>query len=166
MTVQAGDILLYTDHPDWIDRGIQFFEELEDGKHKFMPYHVALALDSTTQIAAYRKVEIVPIGYDGPDYLVYRPPISPRRREKGLELVKEFNGQSYDYLAIFDDALRYATRNLIHLPVSWIQSTERHMKVCSSLVADYFNEAMFPGDWTHHTSPLDVYLAVKDYRVF
>lgn len=166
MNVQGGDILLYTDHPDWIDRGIQFFERLEDGKHKFMPYHTAVALNSTTQIAAYHKVEIAPLGYDGPDFLVYRPPITPRRRERALEYVKTFNGEPYDYVAIVDDALRYSTHNLLHLPVRWVDSVERHAKVCSSLVADYFNEAIFPGDWGPNTSPLDIYLAVKDYRVF
>lgn len=159
-----GDILVYTENPDLVDQGIDFFERLEDGQQQTYAYHVAIALNANTQIAAYKRVSIHPIGYDG-KFMAYRPPITPRRRENGLEYVKSFNGQAYDYWLIFDDALRYSTRNLIHLPVSFVRSQERHAKVCSSLVAKYFQAAHFPGDWGFWTSPEDVYLAIQNFRV-
>lgn len=161
---QPGDILVYYRNPSVIDRGIQLAEEIEDGPQPRFYYHVAIALDANRKLEAYRRVGIHPIEYND-TFDVFRPPIAHRRRDNALQFVRSFVGQRYDYILILDDALRYLTHGHVHLPVRYVKSLERHMKVCSSLLVRYLLKAMWGPKLGRNASPEDVYLAVKDYGV-
>lgn len=166
MVVEAGDILLYRHAPTITTRLIELGEVLEDGKQSHEYYHVAIALSSIRKIEANgNRVQIAPVN-NGGIYDVYRPPLSSFQIHMGLAHVKAMEGQRYDWLLIVDDALRYLTHNLVHLPVRWVKRNERYMKICSTLAAEYLKAAKFVSDveFTDNTSPEDIWLAVKDYR--
>lgn len=161
---RPGDILMYRHAPNFDTKLIQFGEELEDGCEQDEYYHCAIALNPNTKIEAQGKsVAVDQIDYGNFD--VFRPPLMADQISEGLSAVKECIGQRYDWVLIIDDALRYLTRNLIHLPVRYVKSEERKKKICSSLVALYLDAAGWKKDWSLSVSPEDVYLAVKDWRV-
>ncbi len=161
---EPGDILLYRKSPSIADRLVEFGERLEDGAQDREYYHVAIALNANDKIEAYGKsVAIHPIDYGNFD--AFRPPIAPRRIGIGLGTIRQYVGQAYDWWLIIDDALRYISRGVFHLPVSFIRSTERRGKVCSSLVVSYFKAAYWGPNLTSNASPEDIWIAVKDYPV-
>lgn len=164
MFANPGDILLYRKNPSVFDRLIVEFEEKEHRKQKEYFYHVGIALDSWNTIEADgRYVEVNPIDYERAE--IFRPPISQQSINYALNEIRKYIGQRYDWMLILDDALRYITRNLIHLPIGYIRSTERHAKVCSTLVRRYFFYAGWGLFYGVNESPEDIWLAIKDYEV-
>lgn len=61
----------------------------------------------------------------------FRPPIDQHHIDLGLSTVKKYVGHPYDWWVVIDDGLRYVSRYLIYLPVSFVQPEERKGKVCS-----------------------------------
>lgn len=163
-TCQPGDVLLYRKDPSLFDRLVDEFEEAERPKQKKYFYHCGIALNQFETIEADgRYVEVNPIDYERAE--IFRPPISQQSINYALSEIRRYIGQRYDWMLIIDDALRYLTRNLIHLPVGYIRSIERHAKVCSSLVAKYFFYSGWEQFYGVNESPEDIWLAVKDYEV-
>lgn len=136
---RPGDILLYPLtsllHP--VEDAISAGEYFEDGPQARYYYHVAIALNDTDKIEADgRFVAIHPIDYGKPD--VFRPPASAIKISTALWKVRNwFLGQRYDWWLIFDDVLRALSGNRLHLSIDFINSKERHAKICSSLATVY-----------------------------
>lgn len=163
-TILPGDILLYGKHSGPITHLIDWGEIIEDGKQSKEFYHVAIALNEYTKIEADGKnVAIKPIDYGNFD--IYRPPIKKDNINKGLNATRKLIGQPYDWPLIIDDALRYLTKGHVHLPTKWINSLERHMKICSSVAAFYFKYTGWYQSKNWHPSPEDIYLMVKKWPV-
>ncbi|MCL6442088.1 MAG: hypothetical protein K6T83_01255 [Alicyclobacillus sp.] len=161
---KPGDILLYPHPPNLSTRLIELGERLEDGKQPIEFYHVALALGPYDKLEADgKRVEVNPIDYG--KFIAYRPPIPKDRRDKALAEMRKYIGQPYDWWLILDDALRYLTRGVVHLPVRFISSQERRKKVCSSLVARYLAAAEWGPKLGPNSSPEDLWLAVREYPV-
>lgn len=164
MFANPGDILLYRKDPSVFDGLVDEFEEMEYRKQKEYFYHVGIALNNFETIEADgRYVEVNPIDYERAD--IFRPPINQQSINYALGEIRKYIGQSYDWILILDDALRYLTRNLIHLPVRYIRSRERHAKVCSTLVAKYLGYAGWGPLYGLNVSPQDLWFAIKDYEV-
>ncbi|MFB5192646.1 hypothetical protein [Alicyclobacillus fastidiosus] len=159
---ESGDILLYETPPNLDTRLILKGERMEDPGGARYFYHVAIALDANWKIEAQGKtVAITDIDYGR--FAVFRPPIPPSRVKNGVAAVRDCVGQNYDWLAIMNDGLSYLTRGRIHLPKRWVESSERKRKICSSLVALYFNAAKWGPKFGLTVSPEDIYEAVKDW---
>jgi hypothetical protein len=165
--IEPGDILLFRGGTTFLERGIYFFEQLEDGPQQALYHHAAVALNDREKIEALLRVEITSL-VDTGHFDVFRPPVDRARRREALRALRSLQGQRYDYLLILDDALRYATRGVLHLPRRWVQSWERRRKICSSLVAWYLRRAGFKSRrlkrWPP-PSPEDLYLALKHFQV-
>ncbi|SFU71405.1 hypothetical protein [Alicyclobacillus macrosporangiidus] len=165
--IQPGDVLLFRDGTGLLERGIDFFETLEDGPQPVMYHHAAIALGDHAKIEALLRVEITALADTG-NFDVFRPPVDIGRRREALRALRSLQGQRYDYLLILDDALRYATRGVIHLPRRWVESWERRRKICSSLVAYYLRKAGFRSKKLRRwppPSPEDLYLALRHFQV-
>lgn len=166
--IQPGDILLYyRDGGLLSDPLIKLGEVLEDGPQSVEYYHCAIALDAKTKIETngFEPVCVTNIIYDG-TFDVFRPPIDQKSRNEALQKVMELQGQHYDWLLILDDAFRFMTFNLIHLPENRINNSERRRKICSTLVAFYFESAKW-GElrkWPRPT-PEDIWLEVQEFPV-
>ncbi|EPZ47618.1 hypothetical protein [Alicyclobacillus acidoterrestris] len=162
--ILPGDILLYRNPPTFLTHLIDIGEYFEDGQRSPIYYHVAIALNDKEKIEANgNQVAIAPID-NGGTFDVYRPPILPRNIRDGLSYVKSLEGQRYDWLLIVDDALRYSTHNIVHLPVAMVKRSERYRKICSTVVAEYFRAAHYI-NLSGNVSPQDVYLAIADFEV-
>jgi hypothetical protein len=164
--IREGDILLYYEGGRRFAPFIEIGEILEDGRQPREYYHAAIALDSRHKIETDGfPVMITNIIYDG-SFDVFRPPIPLPDIRRGLYATRQLIGQRYDWLLIIDDALRFLTRGVIHLPRKWVESEERRRKVCSSLVAYYLRAAGWREiqRWPPPT-PEDLFLALKDYQV-
>lgn len=164
INVLPGDLLFYRKNPNLFNRLVDVAEEVENGRQKYEFYHCSIALNQWEKVEADgRRVNVNPIEPDG--YSVFRPPINQQSINYALFEIRKYIGQRYDWTLIADDALRYLTHNHIHFPVNYIRSTERHAKVCSSLVARYFFYAGWSSFYGFNESPEDIWLAVKDYEV-
>lgn len=166
---RPGDVLLYPlvgfRHPT--EDAISLGEYLEDGPQGRYYYHVAIALNDSEKIEADgRYVAIHPIDYGNPD--VFRPPASVIKIGSALWKIRNwFLGQRYDWWLIIDDGLRALSRDYVHLPVAFINSRERHEKVCSSLAAVYLKllgikvKKNKRRPWARAT-PQDIRLSMRD----
>jgi hypothetical protein len=162
---QSGDILLYRKSPTLFEQLVEDFEQFEDGRQRYQFYHCGIALDTWNTIEADgRRVNVNPIDYEKAS--IFRPPIQNPDINYALGKIRKFIGQRYDWMLILDDAIRYLTHNKIHLPAKYIRSTERHAKVCSTLVARYFYFAGWGAFYGFNESPEDIWLSVKDYEVY
>ncbi|WDL97791.1 hypothetical protein [Alicyclobacillus sp. ALC3] len=156
--------MLYHKPPNLSTRLIEFGEKLEDPGHAQYFYHVALALGPYYKIEADGKtVAINPIDYG--KFEGFRPPIPPKQRDAALAQVHKLVGEPYDWWLIIDDALKYGTCGVVHLPVRFIKSEERHAKICSSFLRKYFEDAEWGPRERITVSPEDIYLAVKAWPV-
>jgi hypothetical protein len=165
--IREGDILLYYKGGAWSAPLIDLGEILEDGWQKREYYHCAVALDAQQKIETDGyPVKVDNIQYDG-SFDLFRPPIPAQDIRRGLDATRQLIGQKYDWLLIVDDALRFTSRGIIHLPRRWIESEERRRKICSSLVVYYLRAAGWHGvrRWPPAT-PEDLFLALKDYQVY
>lgn len=161
---KPGDLLFYSRTPNLSTRLIEYGERMEDPGQSVYVYHVAIALGAYDKLEADgHSVAINPIDYG--KFEACRPPMSPARINRGLAKVCTYVGQRYDWPLIVDDGLRYATHNVIHLPVAYIRSQERHEKICSTLVAKYFAACPWGAALGRNASPQDIYEVVKDYPV-
>lgn len=162
--IQPGDILLYRKLHNGHTESIRFLERLENGAQALEYYHVALAFDSQSKIEANgKKVTIDPIDFGSFD--VFRPPIPLQQRNIAIQHMKDLVGEPYDWWLVADDILRCVTRNVIHLPVSFVQIEEQHKKICTSLVVQYFTAAKWGPTFHLNVSPEDIYFSVRDYRI-
>ncbi|WDL96956.1 hypothetical protein [Alicyclobacillus sp. ALC3] len=162
----AGDILLYHRPPNLSTRLIEDGERLEDPGEPEYFYHVAIALDKYTKIEANGKT-VAKANIDYGKFRTFRLPFGHDAIQRGLNLVLSYEGEPYDWPLIIDDGLRYATHDLVHLPVAYIRSEERRRKVCSSLAAKDL-VAVRP-EWApllgRNSSPEDIYNVVKSFPV-
>ncbi len=162
--VEPGDILLYRKLRNRKTETIKFIERLKNGPQVREYYHVAIALDKHSKIEANGKVVTMkPIDDEQCD--VYRPPIPPQQRDSGIGYMKRLTGEPYDWWLVTDDVLRYITRDVIHLPVGFVQAEERHKKICTSLVVQYFAAAKWGPKLSPNVSPEDIYFLVKKYEI-
>jgi len=158
-----GDILFYDNPPNLSTHLIVDGEHLEDPGEGVYFYHVAIALDANDKAEADGKcVEINPIDYG--KFIAFRPPLSRAQIRWGLFALRELVGERYDWWMIADDALRFITHNVIHLPASFILSSERHRKICNTLAAAYLEAAGW-GLSELPRSPEDLYNALRYWPV-
>lgn len=166
MDVQPGDILLYYKGGGWSAPAIKLGEILEDGLQPREYYHAAVALDAQHKIETNGfPVSITEIIFDK-SFDVFRPPIEPEDIQRGLHETLKLIGQKYDWVAIVDDALRFLTQGVFHLPTRWVMSEERRRKICSSMVNYYLWQAGWTGIRRFPPpTPEDLGLALKPYQV-
>jgi hypothetical protein len=161
---EPGDILLYRTLQTFEVREIDWVERLKDGRQHYFYYHSSIALDAHTEIESNGKtVAMKPLAHDGFD--VFRPPVPVDSRDAALRFIRTLVGQRYDWVLVFDDVLRAITHDLVHLPVSFVESEERHRKICSSLVVKYLNATGLQHTLTRNALPEDIYIQFKDFQV-
>lgn len=162
---RPGDILLYRDPPNFSTRLIIDGERMEDPDEHPYYYHVAIVLNTQLKIEAQGKNVAVARIDNGGVFDCFRAPIPRSNIDDGLDKIRKYVGQPYDWSAIVDDALRYLTCGIVHLPEKFVLSMERHRKICSTLVSDYFKAAQWGPKFGLGVSPQDIYDAVKDWPV-
>lgn len=172
--LKRGDILLYYDFEQnelgkLIKGVIKFGERLEDPNQSRYYYHTAIVLDPETKFEAdglkVTKHPIEPYDKDKELYDVFRPYIDPLIIENALQYILNFDGQLYDWFLILDDALRYSSGLELHLPSKFINFTEKHMKICSSLIEFYLIQGKFIDKPKNYCSPEDVFIDIKESKV-
>ncbi len=165
---EPGDILAHYRVHTLGQAAIDVGEALQDGAQPDYYFHVAIALDAYTQLAAIAGTGVTTLPIRATDhYQIFRPPIPWEEQRSALAAVKALKGQRYDRLLIVDDALRMLTRGVVHLPDMWVRSEERTHKICSSLVVRYFRYAAWspPMPLSYRSTPEDVGIALRKWRV-
>ncbi|QQE80942.1 hypothetical protein [Alicyclobacillus sp. SO9] len=140
---QPGDILVYSDAKNDIDRLIQFGEEcIRHNKERGQPiaFHVAVAL------GAFHKIEAIASGVtiDLIDYRqcsVFRPPYNRTKMERALIWAARQKGKLYGWVGDMDQALRDLTFNRVHLPRAFIQWADKKWPYCSYFDAGFMVRA-------------------------
>lgn len=161
---KEGDILLYYGDPNYIDRGIQWFEQIEDPGDDIYVYHVAIAVSAFEQIAADRRVELRPITLERA-FIVCRPDIPKGRVDVALgKLRAKMLGKVYGYMLIVDDALRDISRNRLHLP-KWFMRLFRGPD-CSWLAALFWRFALWGPKLGRNVSPQDILRIARPWQVY
>jgi len=159
---REGDILMYFRSPNAIDLGIDLFEWFKRHGDPTYFYHTSVAVDCRDQIEAARRIRISPIT-TADTYLIFRPPVPQQDVRNALGKLRKRIGQRYGYLLIIDDALKYLSRDRVHLP-DWLM-THYHLDDCSALVAEYFGYAQWGPELGRSASPQDVWRAVRRWPV-
>lgn len=168
--VKAGDVLLYkVPRGHWYTKVFEGLivdgEKLEDGKHKQEYYHIAVAISDKQKIEANGvDVAIDDIEYDG-SFDSYTMPFSQEKIEEALEYIKGFQGEPYDWTLIVDDALRYLSDNILHLPLELVAEKEKYEKICSTFAVIYLIKLglIKQEDIHKYYSPEDDYLLIKTF---
>lgn len=169
--IKRGDILLYYKPENILEGLVQVGEHLEDEDRfenkntKKTYYHVSIAIDDKFEVGTNgTKVHDKSIDYTQPRDVI-RLLASENEIEIAMMYIESFIGQKYDWTLIIDDALRYLTRNLIHLPPSWIVEREKHEKICTTFVEKYLNKLGYTANKGYHESPEDIYFDFRKYLV-
>lgn len=161
---QEGDILLYYGNPNWIDRGIEWFEQQQDPGDDIYVYHVAIAVSAFEQIAADRRVELRPITLERA-FIICSPPIPKGRVDVALgKLRAKMLGKIYGYMLIADDAVRYLTKGRFGLP-KWLMKLFPEPD-CSWLVALFWRYAMWGPKLGRNVSPQDILRIARPWQVY
>lgn len=161
---ESGDILVYFRDPTTLQRLIITGEEMEDGKHKIEAFHVAVALDAFTQIAALgRGITILPMESG---IAICRPPYDSTKVPSALAWARSRVHTPYGWIGILDQALRDLTHDRVHLPAKFMRWVNRKWPYCSVFDAQIVRRAGWNGirRWPP-PDPETVWEAVKQYRV-
>lgn len=162
---KRGDLLFFPASPNLVTRLIQFGERLEDGNHRIVPYHVAIAVSPFEQIAASTHgVAQSEIDYD--QVLITRPPYDVDMLTDAIAWLTRQKGRLYGWIGVVDQGLRDATHDVIHLPDALVRWSDRRWPFCSSLAAEFMRRAGY--EHVRRWPPPDpetLWLETRDYMV-
>jgi hypothetical protein len=165
---RLGDLIFFLNPSTLVDRLIVYGEDLHDGRHRVEPYHVAIAVSSTEQIAALgRGVAKVRTVLDD-STLVCRPsyPNMGINLETALVWLNRQVGKPYGWPGVVNQGLIDVTDGVLRLPDRCIRRANRARPYCSVLAARFCRLAGAP-DVPHWPppDPYDLYRWAEKWKV-
>jgi hypothetical protein len=165
---RLGDLLFYINPSTFAERLVVVGEDLHDGRHEVEPYHVAVAISPTEEIAALaRGVSKVRTVLDS-SIVVCRPPYAENGATlpDALKWLTSELGKLYGWLGVVDQGLIDLTDGVLRFPDATIRRMNREYPYCSVLAAQFCRIAGAP-DVPHWPppDPYDLYRWAENWKV-
>jgi hypothetical protein len=143
---RLGDLVFYVNPSTFPERLVVLGEDMHDGKHRVEPYHVAVAISPTEEIAALgRGVSKVRTQLDA-STIVCRPEYQKQGMylETALLWLSRQVGKPYGWLGVVNQGLIDLTDGTLRMPDSCIRRANRTAPYCSVLAAKFCRLAGAP----------------------
>lgn len=175
--IPKGSIIFYSGN-SWVSRIIRWGQRLLKRKVKFVPSHVAIAIDDNyiweATIGGVQKSELAKY-YNGNLYFAYIPNLTEEKQNEIIKVAEKFKGRGYGYL----DLLVYLVEMLgmkLGLKRGWLTKklNKQGFLVCSEYVAYVYAIALKyhfrdkHGRWLtpSEVMPVDIWETVKKDKNF